>query len=70
VSAVAVARVSFGGTQTPELHEREAPHALPQSPQLLLSVSGLTQLPPHDVVPAAQSELHTPALHDSVAPHM
>jgi hypothetical protein len=70
VSIVAVARVLFGGTHTPATHERAEPHALSHAPQLLLSVSGLTHEPPHEVVPTPQSELHTPALHDSVAPHM
>jgi hypothetical protein len=54
------------GQHLPALHAALAPHELPHMPQLLLSVSGLLQVPPQFSVPEPQ---HTPLSHDWPVPH-
>jgi hypothetical protein len=46
--------------QTPRVQACPAPQRTPQPPQLFTSLTGLTQAPPHSMVPLAQAQVGTP----------
>ena len=67
VSVVVTTRVQCAAPHTPLPHPCPVGHTCPHEPQLLASVSVVTQAVPHAVVPVGQ--VHVPLVHTRPVPH-